>query len=103
MRMAGGAGLEPHVTRQHDRVRASSLRPRDRATNRLDRMPEIKSTGKLRLKPKRHPRRGDTDDRDLDSSNLLQNERLNFCKRVLRIWKFRFSFHQHVRGKNGHV
>src|SRR5262245_9161372 len=68
-------------------------------------MPKIKSPGKFRPKPKRHPGRCDADDCDLDSSNLLQNGRLNFYKWVLRVWKFtgRFSFHQYVRGKDRHV
>src|SRR6266496_4705363 len=90
--IATSARLESHVTCQHDRVRASVFRPRNRAANGLDRMPKIKSPGKFGPKPKRHPRRGDADDCEFDTRNLLQNERLNFCKWMVCIWKFASGF-----------
>ena len=65
--ITAGARLESHVTRYHDRVRASAFRPRDRTANGLDRMPKIKSPGKFRPKPKHHPRRGDADDCEFDA------------------------------------
>src|SRR5436309_7877925 len=67
------ARFQPHVTRQHDRVRAFAFGAGDRATNRLDRMFKTETAHKLRTKPKRHSRRGDSDDRDLDSFAFFQD------------------------------
>src|SRR5437660_12935699 len=77
--IAAGAGLESHVPRQHDRVRASSFCPRDRKTNTLDRMPEMLSTDKFTLKTKQHRLNGDINDSNLPYPNLPHNEMLDFC------------------------
>ena len=65
---------------------------------------KIDPASKFWSKPKRHPRRRDSDDGKLDPDNLLQNERLNFRERMFRIRKFAgwFSFERCVRSQHWH-
>ena len=70
---------------EDNRIRAFSDRVCDRAPHRLNRILKIKSTGKLRPEPKRHARRCDSNNRDPDSVDFLQQIRPDLGELVLRI------------------
>src|SRR5215471_284753 len=85
--IAAGARLEPHVTCEHNRVRAFAVRFRNCAAYRLNGILKINSNRKLPWKPERHAWRCDSDNRDFDALNLLHDKWLNLCERMLRIGK----------------
>src|SRR6266508_1464620 len=89
---------------KNNRICALSLRFRDRAPDGLNWILKIDPVGKFRSKPKRHPRRCDSDNSKLDPGNLLQNERLNPGEWVFCIGKFAgwFSFEYCVRTQHRH-
>src|SRR5262245_59468215 len=81
--IAACARFQSHVTREHNRVRAFSLRFRNCPTYRLNGILKIDSNGKLPRKPERHARRFDSDNIGFDALNFLNDEWLNLCKRML--------------------
>src|SRR5436190_9397829 len=102
--VTAAAGFQSHVTSENNRVCAFALCSRDRATDGLDGMLKLNSTSKLRAKPKRHARRCNSNNRNFDSSDLLQDKGLDFCERMLRIRKFtgRLALQQRVRSQDWH-
>ena len=102
--IATGARLQAHMTRQHHSICAFSLGLRNRAAHGVNGVLKANAAGEFRRKPKRHPRRGDPDDRKLDPRDVLQNERLNFREWMFRVGKFprELSFQDRVRSQHGH-
>src|SRR6516162_8682645 len=83
--IAARARLQSHVTCEDNRVCAFAVYFRNCSPYRLNRMSKINPDRKLPRKPKRHARRCDSDNSDFDARNLLNEEWLNLCERMLGI------------------
>src|SRR5215217_2745485 len=83
--IAGCARLQPHMSSEHNRFRAFTLRFDDCAPHRFNGMLKIDSNGKLPWKPERHAGRCDSDNCNLDAVNFPNDKRLNLPERMLRI------------------
>src|SRR5438132_7705967 len=68
--IAAGAHFQSHMPTEHDRIRTFSLCPGDRPANGFDGILKLDPAREFGRKPKRHSRRRDSNDRELDPRNF---------------------------------